>query len=105
MTDLVVIGRHAADVARAIDPAAWVLDEGEGTPAIVARHAGREHSPDRLRDEARTASVAGLVGNPVAPLTPRYSIRDLALELGAPVVVTVGAEPSLTGQARLYAEA
>ncbi len=41
MTKLVVIGRHAAQVARAIDPDAWVLDEGEGTPAIVARHAGR----------------------------------------------------------------
>ena len=105
MTDLVVIGRSAAEVARAIDPDAWVLDEGEGTPAIVARHAGREHAPAELREAASAATVAGLVGNPVAPLTPRYSLRDLAVELGAPVVVTVGAERSLTGQARLYAEA
>ena len=105
MADLVVIGRYAAEVARAIDPDAWVLDEGEGTPAIVARHAGREHSPAELREAAAGASVAGLVGNPVAPLTPRYSLRDLAVELGAPVIVTVFAEPSLTAQARLYAEA
>ena len=82
-----------------------MLDEGEGTPAIVARHEGREHSPERLAGEARAAAVVGLVGNPLAPLTPRYSLRDLAAGLGAPVVVTVNAEPSLTGQGRLYAEA
>jgi len=41
----------------------------------------------------------------VAPLTTRYAIRDLAAELGAPVVIAVRAEPALTGQARLYAEA
>ena len=82
-----------------------MLDEGEGTPAIVARHAGREHAPEELRDAPREAATVALAGNPVAPLTPRYALRDLAVELGAPVVVTVGAEPSLTGQARLYAEA
>jgi hypothetical protein len=105
MTELVVIGRYAAEVARAIDPDAWVLDEGQGTPAIAARHAGREHDPAKLRDSAKEAAIVGLVGNPVAPLTPRYSLRDLAVELAVPVVVTVNAEPSLTGQARLYAEA
>ncbi|HEX8208073.1 MAG TPA: AAA family ATPase [Solirubrobacteraceae bacterium] len=82
-----------------------MLDEGQGTPAIAARHAGREHDPAKLRESASEAAVVGLVGNPVAPLTPRYSLRDLALELGAPVVVAVAAEPSLTAQARLYAEA
>src|SRR3712207_3118273 len=105
MTELVVMGRYAAEVARAIDADAWVLDEGQGTPAIAARHAGREHDPAKLRDSAAEAAVVGLVGNPVAPVTTRYSLRDLALELAAPVVVTVNAEPSLTGQARLYAEA
>ncbi|HEX8123567.1 MAG TPA: hypothetical protein VF549_20115 [Solirubrobacteraceae bacterium] len=82
-----------------------MLDEGEGTPAIAARHAGRDHDPPKLRDSAAEAAIVGLAGNPVAPLTPRYSLRDLALELAVPVVVTVNAEPSLTGQARLYAEA
>ena len=105
MADLVVIGRCAAEVARAIDPDAWLLDEGQGTPAIAARHAGREHDPAKLRESASAAAVVGLAGNPVAPVTTRYSLRDLALELGAPVVVTVNAEPSLTGQARLDAEA
>jgi hypothetical protein len=102
---MTVIGRFAAEVARAIDGDAWVLDEGEGTPAITARHAGRELNPQELRATAAEATIVGLVGNPVAPLTPRYSLRDLAIELGAPVVVTVTAEPSLTAQARLYAEA
>src|SRR5688500_6807324 len=105
MTELTVIGRYAAGVARAIDGGAWVLDEGQGTAAITARHAGRELSPPALREQAQQAGVVALGGNPVAPLTPRYSLRDLAAELGAPVVVTVGAEPSLTAQARLYAEA
>ena len=88
MAELVVIGRYAAEVARAIDGEAWVLDEGEGTPAITARHAGRELNPQELRAAAGAAAVVGLVGNPVSPLTPRYSLRDLAMELGAPVVVT-----------------
>jgi hypothetical protein len=105
MTDLVVIGRYAAEVARAIDDGAWVLDEGEATPAIVARHEGRGYDPAALLAEAREHAVVGLRGNPLAPLTPRYSLRDLAVELAAPVVVTVGAEASLTGQGRLYAEA
>ena len=82
-----------------------MLDEGEGTPAITARHAGRALDPDELRAGARQAGVAAIVADPVAPLTPRFSARDLAGELKAPVVVAVPAEPGLTGQARLYAEA
>jgi hypothetical protein len=105
MCELVVIGRYAAEVARAIDLDAWVLDEGDGTPAIRARHAGYDHDPAALAAEARQAAIVGLRGNPVAALTPRYSLRDLAVELEAPVVVTVYAEPSLSAQARLYAEA
>jgi hypothetical protein len=82
-----------------------VLDEGPGTPALTSRHEGRELEPDRLRVDARAADVAAVVANPVAPLTPRLTARDLAAELKAPVVVAVRAEPALTGQARLYAEA
>ncbi len=82
-----------------------MLDEGGGTPAIVADHAGRPYDPGQLRADAGAAAVVGIAGNPVAPLTKRYSVRDLAVELGAPVVVAVNAEPALTAQARLYAEA
>ena len=82
-----------------------MLDEGDAAPAIAAGHTGRPIDPAALAAEAREAAVVGLRGNPVAALTPRYSLRDLAVELGAPVVVTVPAEPSLSAQARLYAEA
>ena len=58
-----------------------------------------------MRMGARQAAVAAVAADPVAPLAPRFSARDLAVELKAPVVVAVHAEPALTGQARLYAEA
>ena len=105
MTELFVIGPAAADVARAIDGDAWVLDNGPGTPAITTRHAGYELVPAELKGEASAAPVAAVVANPVAPLTTRYSPRDLAVELQAPVVVAVWSEHAVTGQARLYAEA
>ena len=82
-----------------------MLDEGPGTPALAAEHAGRPLAADDLRAAASAADVAAVVANPVAPLTRRLSGRDLAGELRAPVVVAVRAEPALTGQARLYAEA
>ena len=105
MPGLVVIGPTADAVARAIDPDAWVLDSGGGTPAVAAAHAGREHRPGELADAARTADVVALDADILAPLTPRYAVRDLALELGAPVVLAVEARDALTGPARAAAEA
>ena len=70
MTDLVVIGRYAAEVARAIDGDAWVLDEGEGTPAIVAAPRRPRARPGELREAASAAGVAGLVGNPAGAADP-----------------------------------
>lgn len=105
LPSLTVIGATAAQVALAIDGGAWVLDEGDQTPAIAAAHAGRELVPDELREQAGGAGVVALRGNPVFPLTARYAIRDLARDLQAPVVIAVEATPGLTGRARLYAEA
>jgi hypothetical protein len=105
LTGLVVIGPTAEAVARAIDPDAWVLEAGAGTPAIAAAHAGREHRPGELADAARAADVVALDTHVLAPLTARYAARDLALELGAPVVVAVEARDGLTGPARAAAEA
>jgi hypothetical protein len=82
-----------------------VLDEGPGTPAITADHAGRELMAAELLEQARGADVAAVAANPVAPLGRRFTARDLATDLKAPVVVAVKAELALTGQARLYAEA
>jgi hypothetical protein len=102
---LVVIGPDAPAVARAIDPDAWVLDEGDATPAVAARHRGAELDPETLLREAREHDVVGLRGDLVSPLTPRFSIRDLALQLAAPVVLTDPALYGITGGARLAVEA
>ena len=56
-------------VARAIDPSAWVLDAGDGTPAVMAAHAGDEHHPGELADAARSADVVALDTDVLAPLT------------------------------------
>src|SRR5690242_15749511 len=104
MSRLVVIGPDAPAVATAIDADAWVLDEGDASPAIAARHAGRTLDPEELLRAARDHDVVALRGDLVSPLTPRFSIRDLALQLGAPIVLTARARPAVTGAARLAAE-
>jgi hypothetical protein len=103
-TTLVVIGRGAGAVARAIDPQAWVLDEGEGTPAIGAAHAGRALDPAQLAEQAAGAAVVGLAADVLAPLTARFSVRDLAVQLRAPVVVAEPAGAGVTARARLAVE-
>jgi dethiobiotin synthetase len=80
-------------------------DHGDATPpAIAAQHAGRDLGPDKLLDDARAgvaetgddvfvgvASSGGLL----APLTERYSNRDLAGELKLPPVVATPAASGL----------
>ena len=105
MSRLVVIGPDAPTVATAADAQAWVLDEGDATPAIAARHRGDELDPEQLLRDARDHDVVALRGDLVSPLTARFSIRDLALQLGAPIVLTEPALPGMTGQARLAVEA
>lgn len=104
MSRLVVIGPDAPAVAAAIDPDAFVLDEGPATPELAARHRGHAFDPEQLLFDTRDHDVVGLRGALVSPLTPRFSIRDLALQLGAPVVLTEPAAPGLTGRARLAVE-
>jgi hypothetical protein len=82
-----------------------VLDEGPGTPAITAAHAGRELLPDELLAAAREHDVVGVAADVLAPLTARYAVRDLAVALDAPVVLALPAEPGVTGRARQAAEA
>jgi len=79
-------------------------------PAVASRHAGRPLDPAALMAAARAANGAPLLvtagGGLLAPLTPRYAPRDLASELGFPVLVAAPATSSdaLNG-ARLTAEA
>jgi dethiobiotin synthetase len=81
------------------------------SPLVAARHVGAQIDPGALMDAARRAAgnggvlVSALSGGLLASLTPRYTVRDLARDVGAPVVVAVAARPGAAGQARLAAEA
>ena len=87
-------------------PSAWVLDEGAGTPAITAAHAGDELPAGELaRRGARRRRRRPRRRSPVAPLTPRYSrARPRAGARRAGRRRGRG-RAALTAPARLYAEA
>jgi dethiobiotin synthetase len=63
------------------------------SPHLAAQLAGEEIDPGRLREAARAAAagadvlVCEGVGGLLVPLSPRYSVRDLAADLGLPLVV------------------
>jgi dethiobiotin synthetase len=69
------------------------------SPHLAARLTGRPIEPAALLDDARCAAgeadvlVAEGVGGILVPLTPGYLVRDLALDLGLPVLVA--ARPGL----------
>lgn len=69
------------------------------SPHLAAALAGEEIDPQRLRDAARAAAdgadaiVCEGVGGLLVPLAPPYLVRDLAVDLGYPVVVV--ASPGL----------
>ena len=62
------------------------------SPHFAAELAGETIEPAALVEAARSAAEAGLlvcegVGGLLVPLTPGYLVRDLALDLGLPVVI------------------
>jgi len=69
------------------------------SPHLAAAMAGEEIEPARLRASARAAAdgaellVCEGVGGLLVPLAPRYLVRDLAVELGLPLVLV--ASPAL----------
>jgi len=69
------------------------------SPHLAAALAGEEIDPERLRDVARAAAegaeaiVCEGVGGLLVPLSPGYLVRDLAADLGYPLVVV--ASPGL----------
>jgi dethiobiotin synthetase len=69
------------------------------SPHLAAAMAGEEIDPERLLGAARAAAEAAEfvvcegVGGLLVPLTSSYSVRDLAADLGYPLVVA--ASPSL----------
>ena len=69
------------------------------SPHLAASLAGEEIEPERLRQAARAAAegahaiVCEGVGGLLVPLSPGYLVRDLAADLGHPLVVV--ASPGL----------
>jgi dethiobiotin synthetase len=69
------------------------------SPHLAAALAGEEIDPERLREAAQTAIenadaiVCEGVGGLLVPLSPTYLVRDLAADLGYPLVVV--ASPGL----------
>jgi dethiobiotin synthetase len=63
------------------------------SPHLAAALAGEEIDPERLRKAARAAAagadaiVCEGVGGLLVPLSPTYLVRDLAVDLGYPLVI------------------
>jgi len=109
---LVVGASNGADpgaVAAALGGGEAVLPAGvAASPLTAAAHAGRSIDPAGVLERLRglpERSVAVVEGGLLAPLTPRYAVRDLALELAWPLVLAVPARPDLVNLARLSLEA
>jgi dethiobiotin synthetase len=63
------------------------------SPHLAAALAGEEIDPERMRQTARAAAedadvlICEGVGGLLVPLTPTYLVRDLAIDLGYPLVI------------------
>jgi dethiobiotin synthetase len=78
--------------------------ETAAAPHVAAKLAGTALDPALLLDRLRAAAagdvlVTALAGGLLAPLTARYSVRDLARDLGAPVVIATRARAGLLNEA------
>jgi dethiobiotin synthetase len=85
--------------------------EAVAPPMVASRLAGAPLTPETLLDAARRAAegadllVVATSGGLLAPLAERYSNRDLAVELGLPVVLAVAAGADMAAHALLTLEA
>lgn len=77
------------------------------SPVTAARHAGAAIDPAALAGAIRERDpvVVAVGGGLGAPLTPRYSVRDLAAELALPIVIATRAGADAVNLVRLTAEA
>src|SRR3954454_4510869 len=92
----IVVGDRDADALHAYAVTA--------SPLVAARHAGEALDPAALVAELREgwgALVAAMPGGVLGAITTRYTVRDLAAELGVPVVLAVPAVPDATNLVRL----
>jgi len=79
-------------------------------PSIAAGHSGAQIDPAALVERAREIAgdgflVAAAPGGVMASLTPNYTVRDLARELGLPLVLAARAAGGVTAQVRAAGEA
>jgi dethiobiotin synthetase len=103
----------AAQLARAGEPAETVpavVPAVPASPLTGARHQGDRIEPAPLVEHVRSAAdgrtaVVTAGGGLLAPLTPRYSVRDLARELGLPVVLVAAPTADTVNVVRLSLEA
>ena len=85
--------RRAAGSEQGDDEVAPYRYQPPLSPHLAAELAGERIEPQRLRDAARAAGegvdplVVEGVGGFMVPLTPEYLIRDLAKDLGLPVMI------------------
>src|SRR5689334_19922698 len=112
MQGIVVVGTSAGarerEVAEALGAGGEVLETGT---LVAAKLAGAELDPERLIAEARRAGelaepiVVATSGGLIGPITERFANRDLARELGLPLVLAVPAGEGLVGAALLTLDA
>ena len=88
--------RRAAGSRQSDDEIAPYRYGPPASPHLAAALAGEEIDPGRLREAAQQAAagaealVCEGVGGLLVPLSPSYLVRDLAADLGYPLVVAAG---------------
>ena len=91
--------RRASGSSQSDEEIAPYRYEPPASPHLAAALAGEEIDPERLRQSAREAAtgadaiVCEGVGGLLVPLSPTYLVRDLAADLGYPLVIV--ASPGL----------
>src|SRR4051812_45251126 len=74
------------------------------SPLIASRHQGDALDPEHLvrrLGDGRGVLISSVAGGVFGALTPRFTIRDLASELGLPVILAARATPDATNLVRL----
>lgn len=85
--------RRASGSSQSDDEIAPYRYDPPASPHLAAALADEEIDPERLRQAARTAAasadaiVCEGVGGLLVPLSPTYLVRDLAVDLGYPLVI------------------
>ena len=103
--------RRAAGSRQSDDEIAPYRYGPPASPHLAAVLAGEEIDPERLQKAARKAAagadalVCEGVGGLLVPLSPSYSVRDLAADLGYPLVVAAAPGLGTINQTLLTIEA